>query len=344
MTRKIIGIFDLDDTLGKKLSSYPVVTEINGYGVMDFAESCIALVATGRPRSQARTGFDKSLCALGFYDVFSGGVFEDGLFVETPERVMYHARTEESSQFSRLRDLFYGKEAAKFFEQKGFELVADGIAHEVPSDGPDDFERHILGWVSYSVITYDEMNISRYFSVSIAEPGFKGVVYLQGNDVRITLKAPMGYMGDDPEKQASFFKDLEPVVREFIDRYLPEHQKYAAIASWNDAIDINPVLERRQVTKASGLEILLGNIDPAREATLLICCNGDNDIGLIDCLGNSYKDRCLIMAPSNVSAKLRERMMAHNEQYPNKAFVLKEDCTTFAEGMMRLLTEQHYLP
>ena len=83
--------------------------------------------------------------------------------------------------------------------------------------------------------------------------------------------------------------------------------------------------------------MILERIDPERKATLLFCCDGRNDISLVDHLQDQHPDH-LIIAPSNADPSLKARL----EGNP-RAHILEQDCTRFGEGAAQVLRDRGYL-
>lgn len=325
MKKPLIGIFDLDGTLGYKTPSFPNITPSNGSFLRDFSSrpNNLSIIATGRPRTQARLGLQQGgISKKEIYKIFSGGIFEDGLFVEDGDGEIYNALDQALPQFKGIKKSLFSQQAKEFFQGNGFLLFPGFIVKQVAL---------LDGKVNYQLLDYDENFVS-----SAGEIPGKKILYEQGNDVRGTYKAPIGYMGDDPEKQRPLFEQLKPLVIELIKQQLPDFEKYAALVKLEDAVEIYPVLGKEIFRKEVGLELVFGRINPAREATILFCCDGKNDIGLVDHLSQSYRENSIIVAPSNANPLLKEKINQY-KLYGQKAFILANDCTNLGEGVFKLL-------
>jgi len=89
--------------------------------------------------------------------------------------------------------------------------------------------------------------------------------------------------------------------------------------------------------KGVGLELILDRVNPSRDATLLFCCDGKNDISLVKHFGESYRENHLVIAPSNASPVLKEEIKRHNKTHGQKAYVLENDCTTLGKEVIQIL-------
>lgn len=327
----LIGIFDLDGTLGYKTPSYPNITPSNGSFLRHFSSlpHTSSIIATGRPRTQARLGLEKGgIRKKEIYQIFSGGIFEDGLFVEDQDSEIYNALNQVPSQFKEIKKLLFSRQAKEFLQENGFLLFPGFIVKQTIFPG---------GKIGYDLLDYNE-----HFISSIKISG-KKILYEQGNDVRGTYKAPIGYMNNDLEKQKPLFEQLEPLVIELIKKQQPDFEKYATLVRWEDAVEIYPVLGKETFRKGVGLELILEKIDPNRDAVLLFCCDGKNDISLVNHFGQTYGQNHLIILPSNASSVLKEKINQHNLMYGQKAYILKNDCTNLGDGVLRLLKELNFL-
>jgi len=124
--KPLIGIFDLDGTLGYKTPNYPEITSSNGDFLRYFSSlpHATSIVATGRPRTQARLGLkNEGISKEEIYNIFSGGIFEDDLFVEDGMVEIYNALFQAPQQFREIKRFLFGKKAKEFFQEKGFLLV-----------------------------------------------------------------------------------------------------------------------------------------------------------------------------------------------------------------------------
>jgi len=123
---KNLFIFDLDNTLGEKTPIYPNVTPSNGEFLKQLADDPdnLILFATGRPRTQALLGLRQGgIRPKDISRIFKGACYEDGLFVQCNDRVIYNAVEEAPEMFKKIKTGFFDYEAAVFFWKKGFPLV-----------------------------------------------------------------------------------------------------------------------------------------------------------------------------------------------------------------------------
>ncbi|MCX6750272.1 MAG: hypothetical protein NTZ83_02345, partial [Candidatus Pacearchaeota archaeon] len=122
---KKLFIFDLDNTLGKKTPSWPAITKENANFLrqLSYSKDNLMFFATGRPRSQAFLGFQNGgINKEEIYKIFPGGVYEDGLFVENKERVLYDAIENSQVLFRKVKEGFFDDEAKKFFRKENLLL------------------------------------------------------------------------------------------------------------------------------------------------------------------------------------------------------------------------------
>ena len=327
----LIPIFDLDNTLGWKTPTYPNITKNNGDFLHYFSlyNNAKSIFATGRPRTQARVGLQKgNIQNVEIYKIFSGGVFEDGLFVENKDGEIYNALNESPEGFKKMRNAFFSEKAKIFFDANGYVLFPDCVVRQKEKNGKTFYEK----------LDYDENLVSEI--IQDLPKNFKGILYEQGNDVRATYKAPIGFGNDELEKQRPFFDELEPFIKEFMEKQ-GDYDNHTTLVKWEDALEIYPVLGKEVFRKGIGVEMILEKIDPNRESKLIFCCDGKNDISLVTHLEKNYNN-FLIVIPSNASSGLVEKIFEMNKN-EKRGYILKEDCTKFGNGFIKLLREMDYI-
>jgi hydroxymethylpyrimidine pyrophosphatase-like HAD family hydrolase len=329
--KPLIGIWDLDDTLGWKTPSYPAISKVNGQFLKQFSSlDCVSsLIATGRPRMQAKNGLRYGgISPDEATRLFVGGVFENGLFVEYQGAAIHNALNEASKEFRLLRSTMLGLPAIYFLKQKGYGLFTGCIIKQNTSQNS----------ISYQVLDYEEKPM-RSLEPSEIRQFPNGIVFEQKNDVRATYKAPLGYKNNNVNEQAPFFIRLEPIIKELMHKHYAQPENYASLVRWDDAIEIYPVFRQEIFRKDIGVEMILSRIDHSKEATLIFGCDAKNDIELIDHLAINYSDY-IVIAPSNASDELKKKFEEHNASSGQKCFILKQDCTEFGTGALALLKEK----
>lgn len=331
--RPLIGIFDLDNTLGWKTPTYPNITPVNGDFVRYFSSlpNAQTLFATGRPRTQARVGLSKGgISPEEIYSIFSGGVFEDGLFVEDGDGEIYNALDEAPRGFRNLRKAFHSEDLKKFLVNNGYHLFSEFVIKQrMGPSGPQ-----------YELLDYAENPTGERFHWLTVDG--LDVLYLQGNDVRATLKAPIGFEDDDLDRQQPFFQKLEPIVEEFMESQDPNYREYVHHVTWRDATEIYPKFDEEAFRKGYGIDMILERIDPNRDATLIFCLDGRNDISIVDHLRGTRSDYHIIM-PSNADEQLQTKVNELNQEYGERGKVLTVDCTELAVGAKSYLMEKGLL-
>jgi hydroxymethylpyrimidine pyrophosphatase-like HAD family hydrolase len=328
--KPLIGIWDLDNTMGWKTPTYPAVTELNGDFLRYFSglDEASSIFATGRPRIQAYNGLRHGgITQEESARIFAGAVFEDGLYVEFHGDAIHNALNEAPEEFIRLRNIMLGQEGVAFLKNRGYSFFPGCVMKQVPADKG----------IVYHVLDYDEKPV-RALQDSELEGNVR-VLYEQKNDVRATYKAPLGFMNNVTQAQTPFFKELNLAVKELLQQYNPEYERHAKLVLWEDAIEIYPVLRKDVFRKDIGAEMILSRIDPNKEATLVFGCDGKNDIELVNHLAVNHEDYYVI-APSNASPELKKKFEEHNASSGQKCFVLKQDCTEFGTGALALLKEK----
>lgn len=329
--KPVIGIFDLDGTLGWKTPTYPDVTASNADFLRHFTsqKNAQAILATGRPRTQARVGLSKGgIEPRELYEIFSGGIFEDGWYVEDGDGKIFNGRDGASSQFLELISAVDGQIAKDFLQRHGMAMFPGHVVRQTTT--------------GYELLDYDEKKIGN-IDPSLTER-VDAVLYTQGNDVRATWKAAIGYMHDVVEAQRPLFQRLHPLMIELMSTIVENPEQYAKVQLWDDAVEVYPIAEDAgHFKKGEGVEMILQRIDPDREAHLVFCCDGKNDLALVDHLGTTYGNSHLVIAPRNASSVLKQKIRDHNKEYGEVGFVLDEDCTRFGVGATRLLNERGLL-
>jgi len=309
---KRIFIFDLDGTIGEKTPSYPNITESNASFLRKIAtsEDNTLFFATGRPRSQAVQGWSKGgINEEEMRNMFSGRVYEDGLFVEYGNNIIYNATNEAPEIFRRIKNAFFDSQAKDFFRERGFLLVPGKV---VKQNG-DVFEL-----TDYTGKFIGELNV----------PVGLVPLYQQGNDVRETYKLPEGFLGGDLEKQAPVFEKVGKISREHLELRFPGWQEGAELMIWQDSAEIYPRLQEDVFIKGIGLGRILSKIDLPRETFTYVCCDNKNDISLIKWVAENFPNYHVV-CPSNINSELRESLKAGNFKHT----ILEQDCKTLTQGL-----------
>lgn len=321
---KNLFVFDLDNTLGEKTPTYPNVTPINGKFLKRLSDDPdnLILFATGRPRTQVLLGLRRG--GLGYEDVsriFRGACYEDGLFVQAGDKVVYNAAEEAPAMFKRLKTGFFDNEAAMFFWKNGFPLVRGSRLVEVGNGKCG----------SFSMQNYDGTQMAGQISFPVSFTP----LWQQANDVRETYKAAMGFKGDSLDAQEATFKKVYETATRYLDLRFDGWQEAGKLERWKDAVEIYPRLPGKEEVfiKGEGVVKLLGSIGGvSRNIRTYVCCDGRNDISLVRYLSERFSN-CLTVCPSNVSDELKAALEAGNFNYE----ITEQDCTKFTQGLEKLI-------
>ena len=332
LDRKTIFVFDLDNTLGRKTPTYPNITIANGDFIryISSLQNTAAIVATGRPRTQARVGLSKGgISPKEMYALFSGGVFEDGLYVEDGDGEIYNALDDAPKGFISMRNAFYKSDLSDFLESKGYSLYTYFVVRQSSSGDR----------ISYELLDFHEEPIGEY-----AWSPLKNVkiLYLQGNDVRATLKAPIGFRNNDLDLLEPYFTELKEITAKFMKIQNPKYQESVHHVTWKDATEIYPKFDEEAFRKGRGIDMILERIDPNKEARLVLCVDGENDFSLVDHVSKTYLEYRVLM-PSNANEELVKRVLSENMPYAPIGFCLEQDCTEFGKGALPILEQLLYI-
>ncbi len=320
---KNIFVFDLDNTLGWKTPLFPHVTRTN----IDYLRKLssdkenLLLFATGRPRSLVRLAMRYgALKPTEIYHVFPlGGVYEDGLYVESADRkIIYNAISEAPALFKEIKASFFDKNAECFFYSRGFALFPRIILMQEKTG-------------SLSPKDYGGRTIKR----EIKLPKCLIPLWQQDNDVKETYKTPIGYKGDNLNALEPIFKEVYECTVDHLNRRFASWKQVGKLERWKDAIDFYPRLDDNEdvFRKEEGVEKLLSRVNVPQNTKFFVCCDTRNDIRLVDYIANKYPNYHVV-CPSNATQDLVEKLK--NEGYNHT--ILEQDCTRFAEGLSRLLS------
>src|SRR3989338_10379493 len=255
---KKLFIFDLDNTLGRKTPSWPAITRLNADFLRQLADSGgnLMFFATGRPRSQAFLAFRHGgISGEEVYKIFPGGVYEDGHFVESREKVLYNSVNESAEIFRKAKSGFFDDEAKSFFRENGFLLFPGFILRGKESP--------------FAVLDYSEQNTGSELTVPELIP-----LYQQGNDVRETYKLPQEFLDDSLQAQKPIFQEVRKTVLAYLGLRFPNWQEGEELVTWEDAVEIYPKLKGKHFLKGEGLAKLLPYTDS--RIKVYVCCDGRN--------------------------------------------------------------------
>ena len=317
---KCIFVFDLDNTLGVKKHFYTAVTKENIEFVRNLAdEGHLTCFATDRPKRLAMAGM--YLLGLTDYEIeklFPVRVYEDGLFVEINQNVFYNALDFAHPKYKELKNIAFNNGAVEFFAINGFSLYPNSVIKNVNG-------KFLHMDYEYNQLSADDLNSSL------------SLVYRQDNDVRETYKFP-DYFFPNLETLHENTLRLNKVVLKYLDECCDWWSETAFLKSWLDSVDVYPKLEGTSTDrKAIALSNALGKFRIQNNTKIYACCDGQNDISIIEWVKNNFSDY-IIVCPSNIKKELLKYLGKQKLHH----IILKESCENLHLGLGRMIHHNNF--
>jgi len=311
-------VFDFDGTLGWKGTSYAHITKENGGLLRELAkrDENRVIFATGRPKTQTLNSVRSGgISPEEIYNVFFGGVYEDGLYVESREGQIFNALEETTKSYREIREGMFDDDARLYFFSKGYFLLKGRRLREVKEEG------------GCSFVNAENFNGDTLGNFQLP-PGIIPL-WQQENDVKQTYKLPLGSKKDSLVELSPIFDKIYNITLQYFNQRFPGWEKSLTLEKWEDAVEIYPHLTgEHHFIKGEGVAKLVLDLDKGTEVVL--CCDGRNDISMVNYLSKKFTN-CRVFCPSNVSKELRK----HLQDEGIKHNILEEDCDKFMEGLIK---------
>ncbi len=313
-------IFDLDNTLGIKRPFYTdIPKESVGFLKKLSTAGHILGFATDRPRSLTFLSMQRAgLTQEEIEKLFAIRIYEDGLLSEVNQSVVYDALDHAPALYRDLKKICFNSDAVDFFKKNGFDLH--------PSSAIDNFEG-VFAEVDYEHNPIGEIKIDKNIPS----------VYRQDNIVRETYKFP-DYFFPDLESLDCNLDKLYNLIEQYLSLKTDKWKEVALLKKWKDSIDVYPKIDGEINRKGKALADTLVHLNLDKNTPLWICCDGENDIPLVDFAKQNFPNY-RVVCPSNIKTSLKDYL----EQNKINFFITEEDCTRFNEGLNKLIIEKELI-